>query len=536
MIAKQENPYDVIIVGAGFGGCYLLNEVRKAGFKVILLEEASDIGGVWYWNTYDGARTDSCVPLYEYSDPEIWNDWKWTEKYPHVAEIQDYFHHVDSKLHLKRDIKLDSRVEKAQFNENSGTWTVSTSAESFEARFFILATGFASKPLFPEVKGLETFKAQAHTSKWPRDGFNFKGKRVGIIGNGASGIQVIQEIAKDVDHMSVFQRTPTYALPMRQEKLDKGQKLQNKEIFEHRNTTFGGLERDFNPQSALEVSDEERERFFEQIWTEGGPAFWLYTYRDILTDPIASEHAYNFWRKKVIQRIERPHVAEILAPERALYHFGTKRATLEQTYYEVYNRSNVSLIDLRSNPIKEVVPEGIITADATLHALDILVLATGFDSVTGGILAIDIRGKDEQRLEDKWSNGVQTHLGLGTEGFPNLIFLYGPQAPTSFCNGPTCAEVQGNWITQTLELIREKKISQFEVMKEAEAAWTSQVEAIGNATLLPQTRSEYMGTNVPGKKKQMLNYLGGLPLYTQQINDCLSHGLTGFTLTHDGKI
>ncbi|TVY39116.1 Baeyer-Villiger monooxygenase [Lachnellula subtilissima] len=505
-------------------------EPQKEGFKTLLLEEASDLGGVWYWNTYNGARTDTRVPLYEFSDEKIWSDWTWTEKYPGVQEIQRYFQHVDSKLNLKKDIKFNSRVEKSYFDEQKGVWNVSTKSDTFETRFVVLATGFASKPLIPDMKGLDTFKTQAHTSKWPKEGFNFHGKRVGVIGTGASGIQVIQDIAGDVKDLVVFQRSPTYALPMRQEKLGAEKKLQTKEVYEHRNTTFPGLEDEFSSQSALEVSDEERERFYEDLWARGGAGFWLFTYKDTITSPVASDYAYKFWRSKVIQRIKSPELAEILAPEKAPYYFGTKRATLEQAYYEVYNRSNVSLVDLNSNAIKEVTPDGVLVANGTFYELDVLVLATGFDSVTGGILAIDIKGKDALPLAQKWEGGVQTYLGFATAGFPNLIFHYGPQAPTSFCNGPTCAELQGGWIVGALKHIRDQKLTSLEATRQSETDWAKQVQFIGDQTLLPLTRSEYMGTNIPGKRKEMLNYLGGVPLYTQQINTSLTEGLSGFVL------
>ncbi|TVY13236.1 Baeyer-Villiger monooxygenase [Lachnellula arida] len=529
-MASQEPQYDVIVVGAGFGGCYILNELRNEGFKTLLLEEAPDLGGVWYWNTYNGARTDTRVPLYEFSDESIWSDWNWTEKFPGVEEIQRYFQHVDSKLHLKKDIRFNSRVEKLHYDEQKGVWNVSAKSDTFETRFVVLATGFAAKPLIPDIKGLETFQTQAHTSKWPREGFNFQGKRVGVIGTGASGIQVIQDIAGDVKDLVVFQRSPTYALPMRQEKIDAAKKQQSKAVYAHRNTTFSGLEDEFSPQSALEVSDEERERFYEDLWAKGGAGFWLFTYRDTITSPVASDHAYKFWRSKVIQRIENPAAAEILAPEKAPYYFGTKRATLEQSYYEVYNRDNVSLVDTNSNAIAEVTSEGLRVADGTFYQLDVLVLATGFDSVTGGILAIDIKGKDALSLAQKWEGGVQTHLGFATAGFPNLIFHYGPQAPTSFCNGPTCAELQGYWIVKALKYVRDQKRTSLEATRQAETDWAKQVQFIGDQTLLPLTKSEYMGTNIPGKKKEMLNYLGGLPLYIQQINTSLTEGLSGFVL------
>jgi len=529
------NPqYDAIVVGSGFGGCYVLNQLRKRGFKTLVIDEAKDLGGVWWWNRYDGARTDSSTPLYEFSDANVWKDWYWSEKYPGWAELLGYFRHLDSKLQLKKDIRFGSRVVSAKFDGVDNIWHITTDDKAeFTARNFILCTGFAAKPYIPDLPGLDTFKGiKTHTSKWPRDGIDFKGKKVGVIGNGSSGLQVIQEVAPEVGHLTVFQRSPTYAMPMRQRKLTKEE--QNKAtypgLFELRKKTFAGIDREFNPKQAAQVSDAERQEFFEKIWTEGGLSFWLATYQDVIINPESNRHAYEFWRSKVLPRIKDPKKAEILAPENPPYYFGTKRATLEQRYYEVYNQDNVDLVDVRANPIKEVVPNGIITADGVLHELEILILATGFDSVTGGILAIDIEGLDGQVLRQKWANGTYTSFGLATAGFPNMFFLYGPQGPTSFCNGPTCAEIQGDWIVDTLTFLRDKGYKRLDVSEKAEQEWREQVNAIGNATLLPHTASEYMGTNIPGKPKEMLNYLGGLPNYIQQINAVLSEGFPGYHL------
>jgi len=302
------------------------------------------------------------------------------------------------------------------------------------------------------------------------------------------------------------------------------------EMFGLRKKTFAGIESEFSPKCAVEVSSEERQQFFEDLWEEGGLAFWLANYRDIITNKESNQHAYEFWRAKVLPRIKDPKKAEILAPEKKPYFFGTKRATLEQRYYEVYNQDNVELVDARRNPIKEVVPKGVITDDGVLHELDILILATGFDSVTGGILAIDIKGSKGQSLKSKWEKGTWTNMGLTTAGFPNMFFLYGPQGPTSFCNGPTCAEIQGDWIATVMDYLRKNGLKQLDPTTEAEEEWRQLTNGIGDATLLPFTASEYMGTNIPGKPKEMLNYLGGLPDYIQRITSAIDLGFPGFTL------
>ncbi|KAI8658918.1 hypothetical protein NCS55_01170400 [Fusarium keratoplasticum] len=526
--------YDAIIVGSGFGGCYVLRRLREAGLKCLAIDDAGDLGGVWYWNAYRGARVDTPVPLYEFSDQQLWQDWTWSEKYPGRDELRRYFDHVESKLHLKKDILFNTRVVAAEFNQAENIWNVVDSAGvNRTARHFILCTGFAAKPYIPNFPGLDSFAGTScHTSKWPQEGIGFKGKRVGIVGNGSSGLQVIQDVAPEVAHMTVFQRSPTYALPMRQTPLqDKDQiKSQYAEIFERRVSKFAGLDSEFSPKSAVEVSDEEREAFFEEIWTKGGLSFWLGTYQDVIRHPIANKYAYEFWRKKTLPRIEKPEIAELLAPREPPYYFGTKRATLEQRYYEVYNQDNVDLISTKANPIVKVVPEGVITEDGKLRELDILILATGFDSVTGGLLSIDIKGVDNLALKDKWKNGTSTELGMMTAGFPNMMFLYGPQGPTSFCNGPTCAEVQGDWICETILRLRRDKCQFIDATREAEQEWRDLVQQIGDQTLLPQTKSEYMGTNIPGKPKEMLNFLGGLVEYTKQINGAFEKGKNCFVV------
>ncbi|KAJ5998975.1 Monooxygenase [Penicillium sp. IBT 35674x] len=526
--------FDAIIVGSGFGGLYVLHELRKRNFKCLVIDEAADIGGVWYWNTYPGARVDTKVPLYEFSNENIWHDWVWTEKYPGVEEIRRYFQHVESKLHLKRDILFNTRVTAAEFEETASQWTVSSSdGVKRSARHFILATGFAAKPLIPDFKNLEAFEGPCfHTSKWPRSGLDCTGKRVGVVGNGSSGLQVIQEIGPVVDHLTVFQRSPTYALPMRQRPLtvEEQDKSVYGSMFELRKHTFAGIDAEFNSQPWQSATPAERQAFFEEIWKEGGLSFWLATYREVIMDKELNKEAYNFWRSKVLPRIKDPKKAAILAPEQPPYFFGTKRATLEQRYYETYNQDNVNLVNAKENPITEVRANGVITQDGQFHELDALLLATGFDSVTGGILNIQIRGRNGELLQDKWKNGTWTHLGLMTSAFPNMFFLYGPQGPTSFCNGPTCAEVQGDWVAQTLTFMRAKGRKEIEPTSSAEQTWRALVNQIGDATLLPETKSEYMGTNVPGKPKEMLNYLGGLNDYIKRITQTLTSGYPGFDL------
>lgn len=526
--------YDAIIVGSGFGGLYTLNELRKRNFKCLVIDEAADLGGVWYWNCYPGARVDSKVPLYELSLENLWKDWVWTEKYPGRDEIRRYFDHVESKLHLKKDIQLNSRVVAAAFNASNGQWTVETDdGTKRTAHHVILATGFAAKPYIPKLKNLDKFQGDCfHTARWPQEGFDYAGKRVGVIGNGSTGVQIIQEVSKTAKHMTVFQRTPSYALPLRQQPLSPGDQDKSRyaAFFEMRRHTFAGNDEEFSPLSIKDVSPEQREAHFEQLWADGGLSFWLANYRDVYTDRENNKIAYDFWRNKVLQRIKDPKVGELLAPEKAVYHFGTKRATLETRYFEAFNQDNVSLVDVAAHPIVEVTPTGVVTQDGVLHELDVLILATGFDSVTGGILNIDIHGSGGQSLREKWQKGTWTYLGLMTAGFPNLFFLYGPQGPTSFCTGPVCAEVQGNWIVHTLTYLRDHAVQELDPTVESEQDWRALVNRLGETTLIPETESEYMGTNIPGKPKEMLNYFGGLSDYLKRINGSVMQGFPGFNL------
>lgn len=437
---------DALVVGAGFGGVYQLHNLRKLGYKVKVFEAGADLGGIWYWNCYPGARVDSDVPIYELSMEELWKDWNWTERFPGWKELREYFHYVDKKLDLSRDIHFNTRVVSAQYDSAADRWAVTAQDGTVvRPRFFILCTGFASKSYIPDYKGLDTFKGVCHhTSKWPQEGVDLKNRRVGVIGTGASGVQVIQEAGPEAAHLTVFQRTPNLALPMEQKKFDDEMRAKMKQevyptVFIKRKETFAGFHFDLVAKNTFDVSAEERRLFFEELWTQGGFRFWLGTYSDMYTSQRANDEAYVFWREKVRKRLHDPAMHEKLAPTIAPHPFGTKRPCLEQRYYEVYNQPNVTLVDVQENPVIEITPKGVKTLDGTEHELDVLVLATGFDSVTGGITQIDIRGTDGIHIRDKWVNGLSTYLGLTTANFPNMFFLYGPHGPTAFCNGPTCA-------------------------------------------------------------------------------------------------
>ncbi|TCZ60895.1 flavin-containing monooxygenase [Roseicella aquatilis] len=526
---------DVLIVGAGFAGLYQLDHLRRLGFRVALYEAGADLGGIWHWNCYPGARVDTYAQLYQYSREDLWRDWEYSELYPGWSELRDYFHYVDRKLDLSRDIRFGTRVTAAEFSSDLNRWIVqSGDGRVVRPRFLVMCTGFAAKPYLPEIAGLEEFGgAWHHTGLWPQGGLDLTGKRVGVIGTGASGVQVIQEAGRQAAHLTVFQRTPNLALPMRQRKLDHAEhermKAHYPEWFALRSRTFAGFDYDMIPKNALEVSAAERRATYEALWEQGGFVPWLGTYQDMFSNEAANLTAYEFWRDTVRARIKDPTLAEKLAPTTPPHPFGVKRPCLEQWYYEVYNQSNVRLVDLNEDPIERVTRTGVRTRSGE-HPLDILVMATGFDSLTGGLTAIGLRGTEGETLGQKWGRGVRAHLGMASAGFPNLLYIYGPQSPSAFCNGPTCAELQGEWVVACLEYLRRHDLTRIEATHAAEEDWRGHVQEMTETSLFPRARSWYMGANIPGKPRELLAYPGGLPMYLQKTRDCAEAGYSGFTL------
>lgn len=528
---------DVLVVGAGFGGLYQLHRLRKLGYAVQLFEASAGVGGVWRSNCYPGARVDTHIPVYEYSMEELWQDWDWSERFPGRDELCAYFDYVDKKLDLSRDIRFNTRVTAAKFDQGSDQWIVQADgidAPGVRARFVVLCTGFAAKRYIPDIKGLEEFQGICHhTACWPQEGVDLAGKRVGVLGTGASGVQVIQEAAPLASHLTVFQRTPNLALPMQQRTLDIASQREAKKeypaIFQKRRETWGGIDFATNGKFALEVSAEERRAVYEESWQKGGFNFWAGTFEDILMDEKANLTAYEFWRDKTRARINSPVLAEKLAPTNPPHPFGTKRPSLEQNYYELFNQDNIDLVDLHETPIIEVTAQGV-RIDSGEIELDILVLATGFDAITGGLTQIDLQGTQGETLKERWAKGTRTHLGMATAGFPNLLFLYGPQSPVAFCIGPTCAEMQGDWIIQCIEHMREKGFKRIEATPQAEELWSNHITELTNMTLLPKADSWYIGANVPGKPREPLVYPGGTPMYLGKCNESAAQGYAGFVL------
>lgn len=537
----ETDMYDVIIVGGGFGGSYHLHLLRKLGFSVHMFEAGAALGGIWYWNCYPGARVDTEAPVYQFTANETFEGWKWSQRYPGRDELCRYFEHVDRVWDLSKDITYNARVKSAHWDEDAEQWTTQADISqrgrpntiTARSKYILFCTGFASKQFTPSFSGMDQFKGlKYHTSEWPQEGIDLDGKRVGVIGTGASGVQVAQTIAPVVSELTVFQRTPNYALPMGQSPISDARNAEMKKDYAETvrkiKSTFAGFLYDFDEGEALKVTEEERQKLYERLYNAGGVYFWLGNYKDILQNKEANDTAYKFWRNKTIKRINDPAMADMLAPINPPHPYGVKRVSLEQNYFEIFNEPNVKLVDLKQTPIETFTAEGIKTKDGVEHELDVVVLATGFDAISGGITLIDIRGEDGISLKDKWAQGVWTYLGMTSVGFPNMFMVYGPQAPTAFATGPSSAEAQGEWIGNCLSYLRDKNLKTIRPTEEAEAEWRTHVNTVGEEGLFSDTESWYFGTNIPGKPKEALNYMAGMQKYKEKCRESANQGYKGF--------
>ena len=527
---------DVLVIGAGFSGCYQLYRLREKGFNVRLYDAGAALGGVWHWNCYPGARVDSHVPNYEFSIEEVWRDWRWTERFPGCQELRAYFEYVDQRLDLSKDVRFNSRIVRAEFNDAERFWLLECEdGHRVRARYVLSCLGFASNAYLPDISGLDSFKGHCyHTARWPQEGLSFSDSKVGVIGTGASGVQIIQEASKVAASVTVFQRTPMIALPMQQQSYTAEQyeewKQEFPEIFRRRDASGGGLY-DINPdrRAAWEVPEEERRQRFEAAWQEGGFQFWSGTYSDILSHLDSNRLAYDFWRDKTRARLDDPSLHEKLAPTEPLHPFGAKRPSLEQGYYECFNQSNVELVELKQTPIQEVTPNGVRLHERDID-LDVLVLATGFDGSSGGLTQIDLKGVDGSNIAEAWRQGVRTWLGIGVPNFPNMLMLYGPQSPSAFWNGPTSAEVQGDWVIELLCWLRSKGMTRIEANREAAESWNLHMDELASSTLLPLADSWYMGANIPGKPRQLLHH-SGAQSYLGFCSECRKNNYFGFDIS-----
>ena len=480
-----------------------------------IYEKGSASGGIWYWNCYPGARVDSDTPIYQLFDKELWEEWTFKERYAGWQELREYFKFVDKKWDISSHVTYNKHVDGAKFDKERHQWQVECSdGTEIYATWFIPCIGFAARRYTPPFPGLGNFRGDIyHTAVWPQHGVNLKGKRIAQIGTGASGIQVAQEVGDKAKSLALYIRTPNFCLPMNQKKLDPKEEEEKKknghyeEAIEKTRGTFAGFSYDFLERNTFDDSPEEREKTYDHLLNElGGFRYWLNTYKDMLFDRKANDEAYNFWRQSVLKRIKDPEKAKILAPEVPPHPWGTKRPSLEQRFYEVVDQPHITLVNLNDSPIQEVTDKGIITKNEGLIEVDVLILATGFDSVTGSLAQLNIQGINGGTIADHWRDGTKTSMGIAMPEFPNMFFLYGPQAPTAFSNGPSCTQFQAEWVAKVLKTCKEKGIVQIEATQEAEDDWCKRMHEKWDATLFPLAKSWYQGANIPGKKVEPLNW------------------------------
>lgn len=527
--------YDAIVIGAGFSGLYQLHRLRDdLGLSVLVLEAGADVGGTWYWNRYPGARCDSESYYYSYSFSDaLQQEWNWSERYPEHAEIRRYLGHVADRLDLRRDIRFDTRVRGATYDDAANSWRVETEdGERFAARFLITAVGCLSSANVPKIPGLESFRGVwYHTGRWPHEPVDFTGKRVGLIGTGSTGIQATPVIAEQAAHLTVFQRTANYSVPARNGPVSpeawRAIKADYAAIRAKSRASTNGHPFDISEEGALSVSEEERLRRYEAAWEAGGLRFRA-VFSDLLRDEAANATASDFIRAKIRSIVKDPETAERLVPKD--HPFASKRPPIDTNYFETYNRDNVALVDVKATPIEAITPTGLRTSEAE-YPLDVIVFATGFDALTGPLLALDIRGSGGRSLREDWAAGPHTYLGLQTPGYPNLFTITGPGSPSVLTNMPTAIEQHVDWITDCIRYMREHDLQAIEAKPDAAEAWVAHVNEAAHQTLLPKANSSwYLGANIPGKPQVFMPYAGGMARYAETCATVARDHYEGFAL------
>ena len=526
---------DAIVVGAGFAGLYMLHRLRGMGLDARLYEAGDGVGGTWYWNRYPGAACDIESLEYSYSfSEELQQEWKWSHRFAKQPEILAYINHVADRFDLRRDMQFKTRVTSADFDEAKQNWLIRTDkGDCVSARYYVMATGCLSSPKPVEYPGLENFKGkQYHTAYWPAEKVDFTGLRVGVIGTGSSGTQIIPLIAEVAAHLHVFQRTPNFSVPAGNAPMDPHYERSIKANYaalrqRERNSDLG-MVASLEPQTkgALEVTPAERQHEYELRWKTGGLYFYT-SFVDLLVNKEANDTVADFARAKIREKVRDPLVAELLCPKG--YPFGTKRLCADTNYFETFNRDNVTLIDVKRSPIKEFTEKGLRTAEQE-YELDAIIFATGFDALTGALLNVDIRGKGGRPLRQKWAGGPRTYLGIMSAGFPNLFITTGPGTPSVLYNMVLGNEYHVDWIADCIAHIQKTHSTSIDPNVEAEDAWVGLVNDIGNQTLFPQANSWYVGANIPGKARVILPYLGGFKSYSQKCNEVAANGYEGFSL------
>lgn len=535
---KDTTKLEVVVIGAGVAGLYQLHRMREMGMSVRVYEAGSGVGGTWYWNRYPGCRFDSQAEIYQYwFSEELYKSWQPSERFPAQPETEKWLNYVADNLNLKKDIQFNTRIKSAHYDENLNHWNITTDAgEHIQATFLISCCGMLSAPLSDRFPGQSSFKGQIyHTGLWPKIPVDFKGKRVAVIGTGATGIQVIQTIAPEVGSMKIFVRTPQYIIPMRNPKYsaEDWEKWGSRfhELKKRVRETFAGFDYDFDAGPWADKTPEERTLVLENLWEDGSLALWLASFPEMFFDEHVSEEVSEFVRGKMRERLKHnPDLCKLLIPTD--YGFGTHRVPLENKYLEVYLQPNVETVDCKQNPIERIVPEGIQTANGEVHEVDIIVLAVGFDAGSGALSRIDIRGRGGRSLKEQWSKEIRTSMGLQVHGYPNLFTTGAPLAPSAaLCNMTTCLQQQVDWISGCIDYARNNGKSLVEATKEFEDAWVEHHDETAAKTLVVKTDSWYMGSNVEGKPRRLLSYIGGVGNYHAKCDELARTGYPGFIMS-----
>lgn len=526
---------DAVVIGAGVAGLYQLYKLRdELGLKVKGFDTATGVGGTWYWNRYPGARFDSEAYIYQYLfSEELYKGWSWSERFPGQPEIERWLNYVADRLDLRKDVEFSTTIRSVVFNEATRRWIVTTDkGETIDTQFVVTCCGMLSAPLTSVFPGQDTFKGSIfHTARWPKDDAGLAGKRVGVIGNGATGIQVIQTIAPEVEHLKVFVRTRQYSIPMNNPKYGpkevEAYKARFHELKKTLPHTFTGFEYDFTNGKWEELTREQRYEVLERTWNEGSLRLWIASFAEIFYYEDISEEVSEFVRNKMRARLKDPKLCDALIPTE--YGFGTHRVPLETNYLEAYLQPNVEAVSVKDNPIELITPDGIQLTDGTVHELDVIVLATGFDAGSGALTRIDIRGRGGRSLKEDWSRDIRTTMGLQVHGYPNLFTTGAPLAPSAaLCNMTTCLQQQVEWISDCIRYLRTNELNAIEPTEEAQDAWVAHHDELANETLVTKTNSWYMGSNVEGKPRRMLSYIGGVGAYRQKCNEAAMSGYEGF--------
>jgi cation diffusion facilitator CzcD-associated flavoprotein CzcO len=528
---------DAVVIGAGLSGLRVLRELRdEVGLSVKVFEAGSDVGGTWFWNRYPGARTDTESWAYGLSfDKDLLEDWDWEERFPGQPEVERYLNHVADRFDLRKDIEFDTRVTSATFDEERTVWRVVTDGgETVTCSYLVTAAGLLSDTYEPPFPGIESFAGDWYqTSLWPEEPVEFEGKRVAVIGTGATAIQLIPEIAHQADHLTVFQRTPNYVVPARNHLLPETQRGELKRNYdtmweELRKQPFA-LPIPTSGRVAADMPDPaDRQRVFDAVWETGGFRFIFESFDDLIENQSINDEAAEFVRNKIRTIVKDPETAELLCP--TTHPFGSKRLPLGHFYYETFNRDNVDLVGLRGNPIKEVTPKGILLEDGSEYEVDVIVFALGFNAITGALAAIDIRGRDGRSLGDKWADGASAYLGVAVDEFPNMFTILGPQSP--FVNTPPMVERQVDFIGGAIRYMRAHDVEAMEATAATVAAWNAECRTGLDATLIPKGLDDrpWFLRKIPGKPLNVLFYFGGFEAYCNEVEASLDNDLAGFTL------